>query len=820
MKPIRTTSFDARKCADALQVASLVIVDLETTGLHRHDQIVAAGILHERDAHVLITDAHRNVSSVGRRISFDELRVALSPLSTRSDLQVVMHNATFDAGMLERAGISVKCQIIDTMKLLKLQDSDRGKEWSDSSGSGSQRSRLLRSTGESLNFKLKPLARTVLNIEPLDFPDSVEWLNLEQLVRYLKSDLVITSMLHRHLLRFVGPRCWEYNQQLVCPITPLLVRMTNCGVEADVDFIASESQRILDVMAEISVCHEQLYGQRLDVGDWYLRGWIYTHGLKCRRITSGKHHQYSVRTQDLAQLRLEANSVSVRRSLELISDYKQLQSLMTRLKALYKFVCPHSRRIYSTFNDSQNSGRLSSTRPNLQQIAGELAPGGRKQLFSEKFKEVTIRSRNAVVATTGYTLVAYDIAQSDIRVLAHMVESFRHSGEDHIRRLQADRLLNLRPEIEFYRSRSRNYLQPQNRKTIRCDHCWTKIEAPFADVQAVTCPTCGEQIIIPPTIPEFDPSKPCRLAEDFRNSSGDFYTTATRRMLGRDPKDKSERNAMKQTILGIVNGMSYLALAKRLGVDSTTASNYLDAFAKAYPQVDAYKALTKFEFAITGESWTFAGHHRQITPHRWMVSEPELELFVSYTGADKLWLRVVPLRPNRHTLTCWVLSAIDAKYGSKNEGREIYHHVDGRISQFPYRFFNDSKLIYRLPVRNISWRLIRRVRTRTEEAFYDGYDRTWRQLFNHIAQGGTADIAKIMMIRSQSACDRYSARLLLQIHDELVFEVPDDQLSEFVRTVAKVLSLPPTDNFNVPIDVEPKVGKRFGEMKAVSLDEA
>ena len=59
-----------------------------------------------------------------------------------------------------------------------------------------------------------------------------------------------------------------------------------------------------------------------------------------------------------------------------------------------------------------------------------------------------------------------------------------------------------------------------------------------------------------------------------------------------------------------------------------------------------------------------------------------------------------------------------------------------------------------------------------KEVEYERFDRTWRQLFNHVALGGTADIVKIMMLRSASVCPRFKARLILQIHDELVFEAP------------------------------------------------
>lgn len=811
MTSIRT-SHCATECANALSSANRVVLDLETTGVRRHDTIVAAGLLCGGVAHILVTDQHRDISSVGLRMPVDCLRSALAPLAKRPELSVVMHNAAFDVGMLERAGISVKCRVADTLKLVKLVDSDRGTDFGDTSV-GSQRPRRQRSTGQPLNYRLKDLARTILGVRPLDFPGAVAELHLEQLVRYLKSDLLVTDMLHQQIERTIDSKLTLYSEMLVEPLTPLLVQMSNIGVAADESFLSNESRRLIDLMHQISTEHESRFGQGLDVGDWYLRRWIYFQGLKCPVISSGKQRRPSLRTQDLLKLRDESFSPLTRASLELIHDYKQVQSLMTRLCSLEKHVCRQTHRIYSSFNDTQSSGRVSSTKPNLQQIAGTLESGGRKQLVSPSLQNIAVRSRNVLQASQGHTLVACDIAQADIRVLAHMAEALGTNGTDHLNALHAARYQRLGPQIQPFLDAARQYLQPANRADVRCPHCWTRLSRGLVLDRQVRCPRCERQFTATVDGPHFDPEQLCQLAEDFRNAGGDFYTAATRRMLGREPRDKTERNHMKQTILGIVNGMSSHALAERLQVEIDEARRYLLAFSQAYPRVDAYRMLSKFEFAITGRSFTFAGHHRRITAHYWMVSEPLIDLFVSYRGADKLWLSVVPLRPNRHTLTCWVLNAIDAKYGSKNEGLEIYHHEDGRISEYPYRFFEDSKLIYRLPVRNIAWRLIRRVRTRNEESDYDGYDKTWRQLFNHVAQGGTADIVKMMMLSSRPVCDQYAARLLLQIHDELVFEVPDQHVNEFVFNLTKVLTHPPSNEFRVPIVVEPKVGKRFGELK-------
>jgi DNA polymerase I len=74
-----------------------------------------------------------------------------------------------------------------------------------------------------------------------------------------------------------------------------------------------------------------------------------------------------------------------------------------------------------------------------------------------------------------------------------------------------------------------------------------------------------------------------------------------------------------------------------------------------------------------------------------------------------------------------------------------------------------------------------------------------------------------MMLRAQPVCQTFGARLLIQIHDELVFEVPEGQATQFMQAVKPVLEQPPTPGFSVPIVVEPKRGTRFGELVTVNV---
>jgi DNA polymerase I-like protein with 3'-5' exonuclease and polymerase domains len=726
---------------------------------------------------------------VPHQITLDDLRHALRPLWLRSDLTAVFHNAPFDLVKLRQDGIEIRCRVVDTFKMLKLTDPDRGWEPDDEDETGRSVGTVCRwdrRFQEQLDYRLKNVVRHLLGLEAPSFPGPAASLDYDRHVDYLTSDLLITRELHLHLQSQMGDREDRYYTELVAPITSIVAEMTFTGVRADNQFITEECGRLERLMDDISAAHQRRFGVRLDVSDHTIRQWLFG-TLRCKprwdhkrvKLASGTF-AWSLERDELENLLMDATTPAVRESIRLLLDHRLVGSLHSRLGRLSEHIQSDG-RIHSRFDDRQASGRVTSKTPNLQQIASLVTDGQQKQLRSDEFRGVTIRSRNALVANPGYRLVAFDIAQADVRCLAHIVDSFRQTGDEYVAELR-DRFES--PLAPPYRQAMWDHFQPRNRKGGR-------------------------------TEPSFDPQLPCQLATDFRAAKADFYTVAATRMLGRKPKDKTERDRMKRTILGIVNGMSAGTLAERLGVDAATAEGYLKRFDAAYPQVVAFTDLMHQGFAITGTAYTFEGRPRRITAHWWMVTQPSVDLFLSYHGADKLWVRVVPLRANRHTLTCHVLRVVDVKRGSPREGREIYNDRQGRVSTAYYRFFDDDDLVFRLPIRNVAWRIIRRVRTTTEEAEYEGFDRVRRQLFNHLCQGATADVVKRMMIRSLPVCRAFGARLLLQIHDELVFEVPIRNTGWFVRRMRQVLETPPTPDFRVPIVVEPKVGVRFGELRGV-----
>ncbi len=89
-----------------------------------------------------------------------------------------------------------------------------------------------------------------------------------------------------------------------------------------------------------------------------------------------------------------------------------------------------------------------------------------------------------------------------------------------------------------------------------------------------------------------------------------------------------------------------------------------------------------------------------------------------------------------------------------------------------------------------------------------------RCALNTPIQGTAADILKLACGRIISGLpERLWLKPLLQIHDELVFELPEDKVDEAVDFIKKCMETQPFPEFDVPIVAETSVGRNFGEMK-------
>ena len=97
--------------------------------------------------------------------------------------------------------------------------------------------------------------------------------------------------------------------------------------------------------------------------------------------------------------------------------------------------------------------------------------------------------------------------------------------------------------------------------------------------------------------------------------------------------------------------------------------------------------------------------------------------------------------------------------------------------------------------------------------------RAWnvRQFGERVAQntpiqGTAADLIKVAMIRVREAVgDGPGARMLLQVHDELVFEVEEGRLADLTGTVVDVMEA--ALELNVPLRVDVGAGRTWYDCK-------
>ncbi|HEX3496428.1 MAG TPA: DNA polymerase I [Methylocella sp.] len=90
-----------------------------------------------------------------------------------------------------------------------------------------------------------------------------------------------------------------------------------------------------------------------------------------------------------------------------------------------------------------------------------------------------------------------------------------------------------------------------------------------------------------------------------------------------------------------------------------------------------------------------------------------------------------------------------------------------------------------------------------------------RAAINAPLQGSAADIIRRAMIRMDAALEkaRLSAQMLLQVHDELVFEVPDAEVEATIEVVRKVMTDAPHPYLQlaVPLHVDAKAAQNWDE---------
>ncbi|MBN1237804.1 MAG: DNA polymerase I [Gammaproteobacteria bacterium] len=233
---------------------------------------------------------------------------------------------------------------------------------------------------------------------------SFDQLDIDNACRYAAEGADVTLRLHQTLwpkLRQV-PELEKLYGEIEQPLVRVLRSMERAGVKVDADMLRRQSQELAEAMARTEAAAHVEAGGPFAIGSpkqlqevLYERLALPVLGKtpKGQPSTAENVLQELARTYDLPRLILEYRALA-----KLKSTYTDKLPLV---------INPQTGRIHTCYHQAvAATGRLSSTDPNLQNIPIR-TPEGR-------------RIRQAFVAAPGYTLLAADYSQIELRIMAHL----------------------------------------------------------------------------------------------------------------------------------------------------------------------------------------------------------------------------------------------------------------------------------------------------------------------------------------------------------------------------------------------------------------
>jgi len=228
---------------------------------------------------------------------------------------------------------------------------------------------------------------------------------LDKALAYAAEDADITLRLHRALKpRLLADRMTTLYETIERPLAQILADMERAGIKVDPKTLKEMSdefaKRIADLEGEI---HKDA-GQEFNVASPKQLGEILFDKLGLKGGKKTKSGGYSTDSGVLEPLALDNPIV------QKVLDFRGLSKLKsTYTDALVEDINPHTKRVHTSYSMvGAQTGRLSSTDPNLQNIPIRTAEGR--------------RIREAFIAEPGCKLISLDYSQIELRLVAEIAD--------------------------------------------------------------------------------------------------------------------------------------------------------------------------------------------------------------------------------------------------------------------------------------------------------------------------------------------------------------------------------------------------------------
>ncbi|MBN3043956.1 DNA polymerase I [Pectobacterium brasiliense] len=311
------------------------------------------------------------------------------PLLEDEKLLKIGQNLKFDKGVMQRYDIDLRGIAFDTMLESYVLDSVAGRHDMDS------------------------LAERYLSHKTITFEEiagkgknqlTFNQIALEQAGPYAAEDADVTLHLHQKLWGKLQPHAdlCQVFQTIDMPLVPVLSRIERTGVLIDPAILAEHSKELTIRLAELETQAYELAGEEFNLSSTkQLQGILYEK-QKLPILKKTPKGAPSTNEEVLAELALDYPLP------KLILEYRGLAKLKsTYTDKLPLMINPATKRVHTSYHQAVTAtGRLSSSDPNLQNIPVRNDEGR--------------RIRQAFIAPKGYSIVAADYSQIELRIMAHL----------------------------------------------------------------------------------------------------------------------------------------------------------------------------------------------------------------------------------------------------------------------------------------------------------------------------------------------------------------------------------------------------------------
>ncbi|OFO66267.1 DNA polymerase I [Haemophilus sp. HMSC068C11] len=312
----------------------------------------------------------------------------LKPVLENPAIQKVGQNFKYDLTIFARNGIDVQGVAFDTML----------------------ESYVLNSTGR---HNMDDLAKRYLGHQTISFEEiagkgknqlTFNQIQLEQAAEYAVEDADVTMKLQQVLWEKLSkePTLEKLFKEMELPLLGVLSRMERRGVLIDSDALFLQSNEIANRLSELEEQAYVLAGQPFNLASTKQLQEILFDKLGLPVIQKTPKGAPSTNEEVLEELAFSHELPKV------LVEHRGLSKLKsTYTDKLPQMVNPQTGRVHTSYHQAVTAtGRLSSSDPNLQNIP----------IRNEEGRRI----RQAFIAREGFTVVAADYSQIELRIMAHL----------------------------------------------------------------------------------------------------------------------------------------------------------------------------------------------------------------------------------------------------------------------------------------------------------------------------------------------------------------------------------------------------------------